>query len=96
VEESLQRRFAEGGQGQLDLGCVGGALGKVVAAETGRPPEGCQEVVDQGEVDHPHLSVAAYAMTDHHPGVLGAGTAIEQHRDPARARWVLIGDIAVG
>jgi hypothetical protein len=45
VEESLQRRFAEGGQGQLDLGCVGGALGKVVAAETGRPPRAARRLL---------------------------------------------------
>jgi hypothetical protein len=40
--------------------------------------------------------VAAYAMTDHHPGGWGAGRAIEQHRGPARARWGTDGDIAVG
>jgi hypothetical protein len=52
VEESLQRPFAERRQGQLDLGLVGGALGKVVATETRRPPEGCEQVVDQGQMDH--------------------------------------------
>jgi hypothetical protein len=52
VKESPQRLFVERRQGQLDLGRVGGALGKVVATETRRPPEGRQQVVDQGQVDH--------------------------------------------
>ena len=52
VEEPPQRLLAERRQGQPDLGRVRRALGEVVAAEAWRPPEGGQQVVDQGQVDH--------------------------------------------